>query len=69
MKSVSIQDISPPVVWMKTRNFAKLSVKKYEVPFQKQLAVWSVVWNLPANSKREREYASNLCEIYAMVAY
>ena len=69
MKSVSIQDISPPFAWMKTRKFAKFSVKKYELPFQRQLAVWPVIWNLPANSERELEYASNLYEIYAMVAH
>jgi hypothetical protein len=34
------------------RKFAKLSVKIYEVPFQRKLAVWPVMWNMPANSKR-----------------
>jgi hypothetical protein len=53
---------------MKTRKFAKLSVKTNEVSFQRQLVVWPVIWNLPENSKGELEYASNLCEIYALIS-
>ena len=68
MKNVTIQDISPPVAWIKTRKFAKLSVKMNEVPFQRQLAVQPVIWNLAENSKGELEYASDLCAIYALIS-
>jgi hypothetical protein len=51
------------------KKVCRFSVKTYEVPFQSQLAVQPVIWNLPANSKGELGYASNLCEIYAIFAH